>query len=99
MFTRAVAQGVLPTEKPHVREHPLAGPEPPKDAQKPSRNIYWRDAWQDAAVYEMDPLQPGNRIVGPAVVEHPATTFLVQPGCTATLNAYRIFEVTETTGS
>lgn len=99
MFTRAVAQGVLPTEKPHVREHPLAGETPPKEADKPSRPIYWGDGWVEASIFEMDPLQPGNHIVGPAVIEHPATTFLVPPGYTTVLNAHRIFEVTETEGS
>jgi acetone carboxylase beta subunit len=41
----------------------------------------------------MDVLEPGNLIRGPAVIEHPATTFLVPPGFMTRLNAYRIFEV------
>ena len=99
MFTRAVAQGVLPTEKPRVREHPLADKTPSKSALKPPRPIYWENGWVDAAIYEMDLLESGNRIVGPAVIEHPATTFLVPPGFETTLNAYRIFEVVATKGS
>ena len=31
----------------------------------------------EAATWEMDLLRPGNRIEGPAVIEHPATTLLV----------------------
>ncbi len=98
MFTRAVGQGVLPTEKPHVRKYELSGETPPAESEKPSRQIYWKGEWIDAKIYEMDPLEPGNRIAGPAVVEHPATTFLLPPGYEAVLNAYRIFEVTSNGG-
>ncbi len=98
MFTRAVGQGVLPTEKPHVRKYELSGETPPAESEKPSRQIYWKGEWIDAEIFEMDPLQPGNRIAGPAVIEHPATTFLLPPGYEAVLNAYRIFEVTLTGG-
>ena len=41
----------------------------------------------------MDLLEPGNTIDGPAVIEHPATTFLVPPGFKTRLDAHRIFEV------
>ena len=41
----------------------------------------------------MDQLEPGNVIHGPAVIEHPATTFLVPPGFVTRLDAHRIFEV------
>ena len=98
MFTRAVAQGVLPTEKPHIPEHALSSETAPKEAEKPSRRIYWEGTWQDAKIYEMDLLQPGNRIAGPAVIEHPATTFLVPPGFETVLNRYKIFEITSSGG-
>ncbi len=98
MFTRAVGQGVLPTEKPHVPEHPMQGETPPQEAEKPSRRIYWKGGWQDAKIYEMDLLQPGNRIAGPAVIEHPATTFLVPPGFETVLNTYKIFEIASSGG-
>jgi acetone carboxylase beta subunit len=93
LFTRAVAQGVLPTEKPEVRRYELKGETPPKAAEKPARNIYWKGEWIGAKIFEMDQLDPGNVIHGPAVIEHPATTFLVPPGFVTRLSAHRIFEV------
>jgi acetone carboxylase beta subunit len=93
LFTRAVAQGVLPTEKPEVRRYELKGETPPKAAEKPARNIYWKGQWIGAKIFEMDQLEPGNVIHGPAVIEHPATTFLVPPGFVTRLSAHRIFEV------
>jgi N-methylhydantoinase A len=34
-------------------------------------------------------LQPENRIVGPAVIEHPGTTIVVLDGQTARIDQYR----------
>lgn len=93
MVTRAVAQGILPTEKPHIMEYPLAGEAPPEDAKKGQRPIYWKSQWHDAAIFEMDRIEPGNRIQGPAVIEAPATTFLLPPGFETTLNRFKIFEL------
>ena len=36
----------------------------------------------------MDLLRPGNRIEGPAIVEHPATTLLVPPGMHAEMDEW-----------
>ena len=66
--------------------------------RKGKRSIYWKGDWHEAAIYEMDALTPGNRIAGPAVIEHPATTFLLPPGFETFLNAYRIFEMTTPKG-
>lgn len=95
LITRAVAQGVLPTEKPLVQEYPLQGEDPPDAARKGTRPIYWEGAWVDADIYEMDEVQPGNRIEGPAVIEAPATTFLLPRGFSTVLNKFKIFEVTK----
>jgi acetone carboxylase beta subunit len=93
LITRAVAQGVLKTDKPLVRRYPLAGKHPSMASRKGSRRIYWKGQWHQAGVYEMGLLEPGNIIHGPAVVEAPATTLLLPPGFEAILNAFRIFEI------
>jgi acetone carboxylase, beta subunit len=41
--------------------------------------VYRDGAWQKAAIYDMELLEPGNVIKGLAILEHPATTLLV-PG-------------------
>ena len=33
-----------------------------------------------ALIYEMDRLEPGHEVKGPAIVEHPATTLVIHPG-------------------
>ena len=93
LITRAIAQGVLKTDKPSVRKYPLAGTDPSVASRKGTRRIYWKGQWHDASLYEMSLLEPGNVVSGPAVIEAPATTLLLPPGFEAILNAFRIFEI------
>ncbi|MCE2390212.1 MAG: hydantoinase/oxoprolinase family protein [Proteobacteria bacterium] len=65
--------------KPRQVPHELGSPEPAADARKSSRRMYYRGEWVDASTWEMDLIQPGNRIPGPAIIEHPATTLIVPP--------------------
>jgi N-methylhydantoinase A len=70
----------IPTVKPVLNKNPL-GPAPPSDeAYKGTRQIYRGGDWTDATLWEMDLLRPGNRLEGPAIVEHPATTLVVPEG-------------------
>jgi len=96
LITRAVAQGVLKTDKPMLRKYPLGQESPPERSKKGKRSIFWEGDWTEAVLYEMDLLEPGNRIQGPAVIEAPATTFLLPPGFETLLNAHKIFEVMPT---
>lgn len=80
----------IATPKPRLPELPLAGRRPAAAAEKGSRSIYWRGQRIDFRIYEMDPLEPGNTIEGPAVVEHPATTLLIPPDRHVVLDARRL---------
>jgi N-methylhydantoinase A/acetone carboxylase beta subunit len=92
-ITMAIGTGVVPAPKPTLpSEEPVDGP-PIEAASKGSRMIYWEDDWHDAQVWEMDRLQAGNTIVGPAIVEAPATTMLVPPGYEAPFDEHRIFHL------
>jgi N-methylhydantoinase A/oxoprolinase/acetone carboxylase beta subunit len=85
----------VPTEKPRIPELPLQGEQPAKGALKGRRQIFWDGSRKTAEIFEMDELQPGNVVAGPAVVEAPATTLLVPPGWRATLDGNLIFRVEE----
>lgn len=66
--------------KPTLKQRPLEGEEPPAEAYKGSRQMYYGGTWHDAQLWEMDLLRPGNRVDGPAVIEHPATTLVIPQG-------------------
>ncbi|QEN86981.1 hydantoinase/oxoprolinase family protein [Labrys sp. KNU-23] len=65
--------------KPTLLKRPL-GTANPASAHKGTREAYMGGRWHKADLYEMDDLQPGHEVKGPAIIEHPATTLVVHPG-------------------
>lgn len=64
--------------KPVLVRRPLGSPDP-SPAAKGMREAYIGGRWHKASLYEMDMLQPGHEVKGPAIIEHPATTLVVHP--------------------
>lgn len=94
LATRAIMTGTTPVEKPVLPSHPLKGETPPEASRKPSREVYWRDTWHTASIFEMSKLKAGNTIAGLAVIEAPASTLVVPPDRTVYLDTHRIFHMT-----
>lgn len=44
---------------------------------------YFDNSWQQTGLYDMDSLQPGDHICGPALIIQYTSTIVVEPGCTA----------------
>jgi N-methylhydantoinase A/oxoprolinase/acetone carboxylase beta subunit len=81
-----------PTMKPVLRKHKLVGKdEIPQKAIKSRREVYYKGKWQEAGVYEMEELLPGNEISGIAVVEAPNTTLFVPTEWDCYLDGWRAF--------
>ena len=64
--------------KPNIAKHELKGQTPPAAASKGRREVFHR-RWMDFDIWEMDLLEAGNRIDGPAIIEHPMTTLVIPP--------------------
>ncbi len=94
-ITRVIALGSAEVEKPRLPKEELAGHEPAKEASKGEREVYYRGQWFTAKIWDMDRLSAGNRVKGIAVVEAPATTFMIPPGYEAELSPARIFYLKE----
>jgi N-methylhydantoinase A len=69
---RGVRQGAL-TEVSTPGDRPVAEP-------RSKRPVFFNGAWHDTAIYSRYDLLPGMRFTGPAVVEQPDTTTVVEPG-------------------
>ncbi len=76
-----IVKATVPTEKPVMPEQQLAAPDPAA-ARIGSRNAYWPEDRKrvDTPVYSFEALVPGNRVVGPGLIEAPFTTIVVPPG-------------------
>jgi len=84
----------VPKIKPVLRKYPVEGKKPLREAFRGERAVYTKGKWVTATLYEMDLLQPGNEIEGPAVVEAPATTLFVPPGRRIRMDEYRVIWMT-----
>jgi len=64
---------------------------PPARALIGERQALWdlERGFESSPVYDFDGLSPGNQIDGPAIIEARATTYVVEPGWSFRMDAYR----------
>ena len=93
--TTAIMRGLVATQKPGLPEDPDGGPAPPDSARLGTRPFYRHKKWAKATIWKMEALQAGNHIVGPAIIESDATTFVVPTGFETTLDKHRLFHLKE----
>jgi N-methylhydantoinase A len=63
-----------------------AAADPPGRELAPARTrreVYFGGRWHDTPIYAREDLLPGMRFTGPAVIEQPDTTTVVEPGMSA----------------
>ncbi len=73
---RAIVPGKDPDECVPVAS--LGSPDP-VDKQR----AYFENGWEDVNVYNIDDLQPGHEIAGPAIIVQSISTIILEIGCTA----------------
>ena len=76
--------------KPELARYPIKSKQPDKKAFKGNRDAYMDGKWMPFRTWEMDMLEPGNRVDGPAVIEHPMTTLVVTPQSYVEMDEYKL---------
>lgn len=76
--------------KPQLARVDLGSAKPPESAEKGYRDVYLLGNWHKTSIWEMDELQPGNEITGPAIIEHPATTLVIHPSDQVSVDEWSI---------
>ena len=63
---------------------------PPEAAKREPRQAYWPTlgGFKQTSVFNFDRLRPGNRIEGPALIEAPETTYVLEPGWNFTKDGF-----------
>lgn len=85
---RVIARSLVP--KPAFREGEIAGPDPSLAAIGIRRAYFDEtEAFVECPLYDRLRLQPGNRLVGPAIIEQMDSTTVVLPGQQAEIDPYR----------
>ncbi|MDP6981277.1 MAG: hydantoinase/oxoprolinase family protein [Myxococcota bacterium] len=82
------------TVKPVLRAYPLADKAPAAECKKGTRPVFIRGKWQDADIWEMEKLVPGNEIEGLAVIEASNTTLFVPPEWHVKIDEHDIYWIT-----
>ena len=85
---RVTAVGML--TKPRVRKEP-ARRAPADEALKPPRDVFFEELGEfaPARIYDFQRMRPGMELSGPAVIETPVTTVVVNPGDRAEIDGFR----------
>lgn len=73
---RLKATGI--TEKPAFGEYPYLGPDASR-ALKGRRKAFFKDGFLDVPVYDGALIGNGNEVEGPAIIEQPTTTIILDP--------------------
>lgn len=89
-ITEVVLKATADKVKPTIPKYALQKREPAPEAHKGSRAVYHQRQWVKFDVWEMDRLEAGNRIDGPAIAEHPMTTLVVAPGHYLDLDEHKV---------
>ncbi len=93
LITQVVLSGTAEVEKPALPVESINGETPEAGAGKGTRDVYWRGETVPADIWNMEKLKAGNRVAGLAILESPATTMVVPPGCSTYLDEHRIFHL------
>ncbi|SCX57951.1 N-methylhydantoinase A [Klenkia marina] len=88
--------GIGPIRRPDLVARPDRTEGSVADAVSGSRRVFF-DEWVDTPTYTRTDLQPGDVVVGPAIVEEFGSTVPVHPGFVATVDSYSNLLLTKET--
>lgn len=94
LITQAIVKGRAGVEKPALPDLPEEPGSPPV---RETRRVRWDDGDAESDIYALDAVRAGHTVVGPAVIEHVATTFAIPPGRQARLDRRQIFHLESAT--
>jgi len=79
LIFRVTAVGLL--KKPMIKSATISHSADPENALKAKRNVYFEEtrAFTPTDIYDFERLVPGTKLTGPAIVETPVTTIVVNP--------------------
>jgi N-methylhydantoinase A/acetone carboxylase beta subunit len=94
-ITLGIMTGAVAIERPLLPSEPISPDATPDTAQKSVRDVFVEDRWHATPIYDMDALDAGVHLRGPAVIEAPSTTLYVPPDRGARLDEHRIFHMSK----
>jgi len=94
LVTHAIVHGSVEVEKPALPQLAEVEGSPPLKDRRP---VHWGgssgERFVESDIFQLEQIEAGNSIRGPAIVEHAATTFAIPPGRVARLDGHQIFHL------
>jgi len=90
VISEVYAEGLSNKAKPTIPKFLLKDKKPDKGAYKGKRDIYHDGKWTSFDILDVDKLHAGNRVDGPAVIEHSMTTWVIPPELCIDFDEYRL---------
>ena len=94
LVTHAIVHGTVEVEKPALPQLAETEGSPPTKEKRP---VHWGrssgERFVETDIFQLEQVEAGNSIHGPAIVEHSATTFAIPPGRIARLDGHHIFHL------
>jgi len=86
-----ILRASMPRPRIELATYPDKGKSPPLEAVKGKRNAFWEElgGWREATVFELQRLESGNIIEGPAIVEAVSTTLVLPTAARLSVDKYR----------
>ena len=88
-ITEVYVEAKAEKPKPIIPTYPIRAKNPLEKAYKGQRKAYMDGGWMTFDLWEQDLLQAGNRIDGPAIIEHTQTTFIIPKEAYVELDKYK----------
>jgi N-methylhydantoinase A len=89
-ITEITCEAYAKRAKPAIKAERLRSTSPSVNAFKESRQVYYDGQWMNYKILEMDLLEPGNQVDGPAIIEHTMTTLVVPPARYIKMDGHRV---------
>ncbi len=81
-------RAAAPAVSPSLAELAEGVHEPPAQARKGEREVFFGGGWQATPIFDRARLQANNAVFGPAIIEAPDTTILINPGQRARMDRF-----------
>jgi acetone carboxylase beta subunit len=88
-FDSVFVEAMIPKVRPAIPQYERIDPAKTVDPFE-QRQAYWDGEWLEFSIYDMDALDAGSRVNGPAVIQHSMTTFVVPPGKAVEFDEFKV---------
>ena len=90
LITSVYLDAYAPKPKVRFPKHALKDKQPSKAAYRGTRDVFWQDKWVKTELWNMDLLEAGNEINGPAIIDNAVMTLPIPEGKRVNFDEHKV---------